>query len=34
VDRNTARAKLKDGILSIVLPKAESVKPKKIAIES
>jgi len=34
VDREKASAKLKDGILSIVLPKAEAVKPKKIEIES
>lgn len=34
VDRDKAQAKLKDGILSITLPKAESVKPKKISIES
>jgi HSP20 family protein len=34
VDRDKAKASFKDGILSVVLPKAESVKPKKIAIES
>lgn len=34
VERDKAQAKLKDGILSIVLPKSESVKPKKISIES
>lgn len=32
VERDQVRATLKDGILDIVLPKADSVKPKKIDI--
>ena len=32
VERDEVRATLKDGILDIVLPKADSVKPKKIDI--
>ncbi len=34
VVRDKIKAKMKNGVLEIVLPKAEEVKPKKIAIES
>ena len=34
VERDNISATLKDGILEIALPKAEEVKPKKIAIEA
>ncbi len=34
VIRDNIKAKMKDGVLEIVLPKAEEVKPKKIQIES
>lgn len=34
VDREKVVANLKDGVLSVVLPKAESVKPRKISIEA
>ena len=34
VDRDKVSAKATDGILRVVLPKADSVKPRKIAIES
>lgn len=33
VDRDAVRATLTDGVLDIVLPKAEAVKPKKIDIQ-
>lgn len=34
VDRDSVKARFADGILYIELPKAESVKPRKVAIES
>ncbi len=34
VDREKVSAKMKNGVLEIVLPKAEEIKPKKIQIES
>ncbi|HCO12007.1 MAG TPA: molecular chaperone Hsp20 [Desulfonauticus sp.] len=33
IDKDNIKAKLKDGILEVVLPKAKESKPKKIAIE-
>lgn len=32
VDRNGIRAEVKDGVLTLTLPKAESAKPRRIAI--
>ena len=34
IDRDKVKASLKDGILSIALPKAEEMKPKTISIEA
>ena len=34
VDSNTVEANLKDGILSIIVPKAEIAKPKQITVKS
>jgi len=34
IDREKVSAKMKNGVLEIVLPKAEEIKPKKIQIES
>ncbi|MFQ5755949.1 MAG: Hsp20/alpha crystallin family protein [Acidiferrobacterales bacterium] len=33
VDEHKTKAKYKDGVLELVLPKAESVKPKRIAVD-
>ena len=33
VDEHKTKAKYKDGVLDLVLPKAESVKPKRIAVD-
>jgi len=33
IDRNKTRATMKDGLLEIVLPKAEETKPKQISID-
>ncbi|EPR35058.1 heat shock protein Hsp20 [Alkalidesulfovibrio alkalitolerans DSM 16529] len=33
VDRDQIKATLKDGVLTVVLPKAEAIKPRKISIE-
>ncbi|MEE8211091.1 MAG: Hsp20/alpha crystallin family protein [Acidiferrobacterales bacterium] len=33
VDQHKTKAKYKDGVLELVLPKAESVKPKRIAVD-
>ncbi len=33
VDERKTKAKYKDGVLELVLPKAESVKPKRIAVD-
>ncbi len=34
VQRDNVKAVLKDGVLQVVLPKAEEVKPRKVAIET
>lgn len=34
VDRDRIEAKIKDGVLKIILPKAEAVKPKQIKIQA
>ena len=33
VDRDQIKATLKDGVLTVVLPKTEAIKPRKISIE-
>ncbi|MFB3088435.1 MAG: Hsp20/alpha crystallin family protein, partial [Acidiferrobacterales bacterium] len=33
VDEHKTKGKYKDGVLELVLPKAESVKPKRIAVD-
>ncbi len=34
VQRDQVKASLKDGVLEVILPKAEEVKPRKVAIEN
>jgi len=34
VDRNAIRAKVKDGVLELTLPKAETVKPRQISVQA
>lgn len=34
VDRNAIKAKVKDGVLELILPKAETVKPRQITVQA